>query len=84
MDFDEVLGRQVKQVCVGHGAAVMTLGRYGNFALQVDQTRKRAGGEDLALLVGALVSRYVELGLDREGLEDIAYTVFNVRLPTAP
>jgi hypothetical protein len=78
MDFDEVLGRQVKQVCTGHGVAVMTLGWYRCFALQVYKTRKRVQGPDLALVVQALVERYVELGLERGVLTDIAYHVFNV------
>lgn len=84
MAFDEKLRRRVKSLCFRHGVSVTAISGYYGFALQVDKTRKRAGGEDLALLVGPLVRRYVELGLDREVLEDIAYTVFNVRPPTAP
>jgi hypothetical protein len=84
MDFDEVLGRQVKQVCTGHGVAVMTLGWYRCFALQVDKARKHVQCPDLELVVGALVRRYVGLGLDREVLEDVALSVFNVAAPNGP
>jgi len=38
-------------------------------------------GRDLELVVGALVTRYVGLGLERKVLEDIARTVFNVAAP---
>lgn len=78
MAFDDVLGRQVKQVCTGHGVSVVTLSGYRTFALQVDKTRKHAQGRDLALVVGALVGRYVKLGLERKVLEAIALNVFNV------
>ena len=83
MAFDDVLWPSVKQVCTGHGVSVVSLSGYRTFALQVDKTRKHAQGRDLALVVGALVSRYVKLGLERKVLEDIARTVFNVAVPKA-
>ena len=83
MAFDDILGPQVKCVCVTHGVSVLTLGWYRNFALQVDKTRKRVNGSDLQLVVGALVRRYVSLGLDRAVLEDIAYIVFTIT-PAGP
>jgi len=83
MDFDNVLGRMVKQVCTGHGVSVVTLSGYRIFALQVDKTRKRVQGTDLALVVQALVERYVKMGLERKVLVDIAYHVFNVVVPVA-
>jgi len=84
MAFDDVLGRQVKLVCVSHGVSIVTLVSYRNFALQVDKTRKRVRGRDLELVVGALVRRYVKLGLDRSVLADIARSVFNVAAPIGP
>jgi hypothetical protein len=83
MAADDVLGRRVKQVCVSHGVRVLTLSGYRSFALQVDKTRRRVSGRDLELIVGALVGRYVKLGLERKVLADIAYHVFNVRVPVA-
>ena len=56
---------------------------YCNFALQVEKTRKRVRGRDLELVVGALVTRYVGLGLERKVLEAIRTQVFGVRAPTA-
>jgi hypothetical protein len=77
---DDLL-RMVKQECFSHGVSVITLHAYRNFALQVEKTRKGLGGNELAVVVAALVERYVKLGLDRRVLEDIAYNVFNVRPP---
>ena len=84
MASDEVFGRMVKQVCMSHGVSVLTLSGYRSFALQVDKTRKRVGGKDLELVVGALVGRYEKLGLERKVLEAIAVHVFSVRVPARP
>jgi hypothetical protein len=78
----DVLMRKVKQVCVAHGVSVIALSGYRSFALQVDKTRKRVSGHDLELVVGALVERYVKLGLNRKVLTDVAYRVFTVRVPS--
>jgi hypothetical protein len=82
--FDDVLGRRVKQVCVSRGVSVIALSGFRGFALQVDKTRKRVSGHDLELVVGALVTRYAKLGLDRNVLAEIAHSVFNVVVPPAP
>ncbi|MBN2465712.1 hypothetical protein JXD38_08860 [candidate division WOR-3 bacterium] len=81
MVSDDVLMRKVKQVCVAHGASAISLNGYRSFALQVDKTRKQVSGHDLELVAGALVERYVKLGLDGKALRDIVYKVFNVRVP---
>jgi len=81
---DDALLRMVKQVCVSRGVSVVTLSGYRSFALQVNKTRKQLGGRDLELVVGALIRRYVKLGLDRSVLADIARSVFNVAVPPAP
>ena len=78
MGFDEKLRRRVKPVCFRHGVSVTAISGYCSFALQVDKTRKRVSGRDLQLVVGALIERYVALGLERKVLGDIASTVFNV------
>ena len=71
----------VKQECFSHGVGVITLHAYRDFALQVEKTRQRLGGNELAVIVAALVERYVKLGMDRKVLEDIAHNVFNVSPP---
>jgi hypothetical protein len=81
---DDARLRMVKQVCVSRGVSVVTLSGYRNFALQVDKTRKQARGRDLELVVGALIRRYVKLGLDRGVLAEIALSVFNVAAPIGP
>ena len=54
---------------------------YWNFAQQVEKTRKRVQGYDLAVVVAALVERYVKLGLEREVLEAIRFNVFTIGAP---
>jgi len=81
MTSHEDIRRMVKVVCISHGVRVIAMTGYQNFALQVDKTRKHTRGRDLALVVGALVTRYVGLGLERKVLEDIAFAVFNVGAP---
>jgi|WetSurMetagenome_2_1015567.scaffolds.fasta_scaffold30746_2 hypothetical protein len=78
MSFDEKLRRRVRSLCVTHGVSATAVSGYCSFALQVEKTRKRVRGRDLELLVGALVTRYVGLGLERKLLEAIASRVFNV------
>jgi len=63
---------------------LIILGAYRSFALQVDKTKKRVGGRDLQFVVSALVGRYEAQGLEREVLEDIAWSVFNVAPPVEP
>ena len=82
MAFDEKLRRRVKSLCFTHGVSVTAVSGYCSFALQVEKTRKRVRGRDLQLVVGALVTRYVGLGLERKVLEAIALKVFNVTAPT--
>jgi len=81
--FDEKLRRRVKSLCFTHGVSVTVVSGYCSFALQVEKTRKRARGRDLAVAVAALVERYVKLGLERKVLEAIRTQVFGVRAPTA-
>ena len=81
MAFDEKLRRRVKSLCFTRGVSVTAVSGYCSFALQVEKTRKRVRGRDLELVVGALVTRYVGLGLERKVLEGIAFTVFNVSPP---
>ena len=83
MAFDENLRRRVKTVCCKHGVSVTAVSGYWNFALQVEKTRKRAQGNDLAVVVAALVERYVKLGPEREVLEAIRFNVFSISLPAA-
>ena len=78
MAFDENLRRRVKTVCFANGVSPIAVSGYCNFALQVEKTRKRVQGLDLAVVVAALVERYVKLGLERKVLEAIAFTVFNI------
>jgi len=70
----------VRQVCVGHGVAIVTLGSYRAYALQVRKTAKHAQGDDLAVVTRSLVERYTTLGLRREVLAAIAYDVFNIKV----
>jgi len=72
----------VKQVCIGHGVSVITLGAYRTYALQVRKATKRVHGTDPALVAGSLIERYAKMGLRREVLAAIAYDVFNVVVPT--
>ncbi len=81
MAFDESLRRRVKSVCCARGVSVTAVSGYYSFALQVDKTRKRAKGNDLAVVVAALVERYVKLGLDRKVLEAIRHDVFSIGPP---
>ncbi len=81
MAFDEMLRRRVKSVCYAQGVSVTAVSGYCSFALQVEKTRKRVKGRDLELVVGALVTRYVGLGLRRKVLEAIARNLFNVNVP---
>jgi len=81
MAFDEKLRRRVKTVCCKHGVSVTAVSGYCNFALQVEKTRKRVRGHDLAVIVAALVERYVKLGLEREVLEAIRFNVFSIGPP---
>lgn len=83
MAFDENIRRRVKAVCFAHGVSVIAVSGYYNFTLQVEKTRKRVQGDDLAVVVAALVERYVKLGLERKVLEAIRTQVFGVRAPTA-
>jgi hypothetical protein len=80
---DDALMRKVKQLCSSRGVSVVYLSGYRSFALQVEKTRKRGSGHDLTLVVGALVTHYAKLGLDRKVLAEIAYNVFNVVVPPA-
>lgn len=84
MAFDEKLRRRVKTVCCKHGVSVTAVSGYWNFAQQVEKTRKRARGNDLAVVVAALVERYVKLGLEREVLEAIRFEVFTISAPREP
>ena len=84
MAFDEKLRRRVKSVCYAHGVSVTAVSGYCSFALQVEKTRKRVKGRDLQLVVGALATRYVGLGLEWKVLEAIALSVFNVTVPAEP
>ena len=77
------LDLRVKQVCNSSGVSVIAYGGYRSFALQVDKSRKHAGGNDLVLVVNALVERYEKLGLKREVLWSIAKNIFNVCPPQA-
>jgi hypothetical protein len=79
--FDENLRRRVKVVCCMNGVSVTSVSGYWNFAQQVEKTRKRAQGHDLAVVVAALVERYVKLGLEREVLEAIRFNVFTIGAP---
>jgi hypothetical protein len=81
MAGDDMLMRKVRQVCVARGVGVISLSGYRSFALQVDKTRRQVSGLDLELVAGALVARYVKLGLDRRVLEAIAHDVFNLNVP---
>jgi len=81
MAFDKMLHRRVKVVCCAHGVGVVQMQGYWNFAQQVEKTRKRARGNDLAVVVAALVERYVKLGLAREVLEAIRFNVFTISAP---
>jgi hypothetical protein len=83
MVSNENLRRRVKSLCCRHGVSVTAISGYCNFALQVEKTRKRVRGRDLELVVGALVTRYVGLGLERRVLEDVAFGVFGVARPAA-
>jgi hypothetical protein len=78
MSFDEKLRRRVKSRCFTHGVSGTAISGYCSFALQVEKTRKRVRGRDLELVVGAPVTRYVGLGLERKVLEAIASRVFDV------
>ena len=84
MATDDVLLRMVKQVCVSRGVSVVFLSGYRSFALQVNKTKKQVRGRDLELVVGALIRRYVKLGLDRKVLAEIARSVFSVEAPLGP
>lgn len=84
MAFDEKLRRRVKSVCCRHGASVTSVSGYCSFALQIEKTRKRVQGNDLAVVVAALVERYVKLGLERKLLEAIRHEVFSIDKPVAP
>ena len=84
MAFDEKLRRRVKSLCFTHGVSVTAVSGYCSFALQVEKTRKRVRGRDLELVVGALVRRYVTLGLARQVLVDVAAKVFNITTQRAP
>ena len=81
MAFDEKLRRRVKVVCCMHGVGALQMKDYWNFAQQVEKTRKRVRGHDLAVVVAALVERYVKLGLEREVLEAIRFNVFTIGAP---
>jgi hypothetical protein len=72
------LDSYVKQVCFGHGVPVIYLGAYRTYALQVRKATKHAQGEDLAVVIRALVERYAEKGLRRKVLVSIAFDVFNI------
>ena len=71
----------MKVVCCAHGAGVVQMKGYWNFAQQVEKTRKRVQGYDLAVVVAALVERYVKLGLERDVLESIRFNVFTSSAP---
>jgi len=81
MAFDEKLRRRVKTVCCMHGVGVLRMKDYWNFAQQVEKTRKRVRGNDLAVVVAALVERYVKLGLEQKVLEAIRFDVFTISPP---
>lgn len=81
MATGDVLLRKVRLVCSARGVSVIAVSGYRSFALQVQKTRKRVSGHDLELVAGALVARYVKLGLDRKVLQAIARDVFNVNVP---
>jgi hypothetical protein len=81
MAFDENLRRRVRMVCNRHGVSLAAFANYNGFALQVDKTRKQVRGHDLEIVIGALVEHYVKLGLEEMVLRDIAFLVFNVRVP---
>ena len=81
MAFDENLRRRVKVVCCRHGVSVTAVSGYWNFAQQVEKTRKRVRGNDLAVVVAALVERYVKLGLEQKVLEAIRFDVFTISPP---
>ena len=78
--YDNRLDLMVRQVCFGHGVALMTMGAYRAFALQVRKATKHVQGTDLAVVTGSLVERYTKMGLRREVLTAIAYDVFNVKV----
>jgi hypothetical protein len=78
MSFDERLRRRVRFLCFTRGVSVTAVSGYCNFALQVEKTRKRVRGRDLQLVVAALVTRYVGLGLEREVLEVITSRISRV------
>jgi hypothetical protein len=81
MTFDESLRRRVKSVCCARGVSVTAISGYYSFALQVEKTRRRAKGSDLAVVAAALVERYVKLGLSRKVLEAIRHDVFSIGVP---
>jgi len=81
MAFDETLHRRVRVECCAHGVGVVQMKAYWNFAQQVEKTRKRVQGYDLAVVVAALVERYVKLGLERDVLESIRFNVFTISAP---
>ncbi len=81
MPFEDIKLRKVRQVCNARGVSLVAFSGYRRFALQVDKTRKRVSGQNLVIVTGALVARYVKQGLDQEVLKAIAYEVFNVWVP---
>jgi hypothetical protein len=84
MAFDENLRRRVKVVCCRHGVSVTAVSGYWNFAQQVEKTRKRVQGNDLAVIAAALIERYVKLGLARKVPEAIRSQVLSIAAPIAP
>jgi hypothetical protein len=85
MAFDESLRLRVRTVCCAHEVSVLAMAGYWSFAQQVDKGRRKLYGlgDDLRLYVGALVERYVKLGLERKVLADIRYSVFSIGPPDA-
>jgi hypothetical protein len=83
MAFDKKLRRRVKAVCCKHGAPITAVSGYCNFAMQIGKTRNRVQGDDLVIVVAALVERYVKLGLERKVLDAIRSEVFSIGAPAA-
>ena len=84
MAFDEKLRRRVKTVCCMHGVGVLRMKDYWNFAQQVEKTRKRVQGNDVAVIAAASIERYVKLGLARKVPEAIRSQVLSIAAPIAP
>jgi hypothetical protein len=73
-----LMRKLVHRVCCSHGVSVVWLFSYGNFGQQMNKGTRLMRGDELMRYAGELIERYVGLGLDRNVLEDIRSSVFNV------